>query len=407
MMSRSSFAVDRRGVETPASVTSIGLGLLNTEELGAIAMAAGDPFVTVVVPAYNEEAIIEQNVSEIVAYLDTIEHRYAWELVIVNDGSKDRTGELVDAIAAGDARVRALHHHTNFNLGQALRFAFNNARGRYIVVLDADLSYAPEHIGRMLDAAVESRAKIVIASPYADGGKTTAIPRFREFLSRGANRLLGMSAKGDLSTITGMVRCYDRRFIQSLSLKSNDIEINTEIIYKAQMMRARIIEIPAHLDWTEQMKMVAQRGSSLRMGRSIGAQAFSSFLFRPFMFFILPGLIVLMAALYTLAWVMYHVIEHYRDIEGSFDPRLSQALAEAFAESPHSFIIGGIALLIAVQLISLGIVAAQAKRYFEEGFYQGTMIYRQVRMPDLLSGADRRELDQVAEAVAQGPVGEA
>jgi glycosyltransferase involved in cell wall biosynthesis len=341
------------------------------------------PFVTVVIPACNEEAIITTTLERVTAYLHSVEDRYPWELIVVDDGSEDRTGELIDRFSVSDPRVRAFHHRVNFNLGQALRYAFSGARGDYIVTLDADLSYAPEHIGALLDAAVETRAKVVIASPYLKGGRTTAVPLLRRFLSRTSNALLSTAAKGDLSTVTGMVRCYDRPFIQALSLKACDADINPEIIYKAQLLRARIIEIPAHLDWTAQRAVGKRRRSNLRLMRSVASQAFSTFLFRPFMFFIVPGLLVGILAAYTLVWVGWNVAHRYADLSGSFDPRFSQAVADVFDRSPHSFIVGGIALLVAIQLVSLGVLSAQSKRYFEELFHLGSLTYRQLRLPEV------------------------
>jgi glycosyltransferase involved in cell wall biosynthesis len=329
---------------------------------------------TIVVPAYNEEAMIGSSIEAITSYLNTIEDRYDWELILVDDGSTDATGRIIDDYATGDPRIRALHHGVNFNLGQALRYAFNNAGGEYVVTLDSDLSYGPEHIGLLLDTIIDTNAKIVVASPYSKGGKVTAVPAARKFMSRWANRLLAWTAKGNLSTVTGMVRAYDTRFLRSLDLKAWDFEVNTEIIYKAQLLRARIVEIPAHLDWTGQRAVGSARVSSIRIRRSVVAQAFTSFLFRPFMFFILPGLIILGFAFYTLGWALFHTFDAW------FDPDIetfSAAVGVAFNESPHSFIVGGVALLVAIQLISLGIISMQNKRYFEELFHLGTSVYRE------------------------------
>jgi glycosyltransferase involved in cell wall biosynthesis len=280
----------------------------------------------------------------------------------------------LDEYAAAHEGVRVLHHHTNFNLGQALRYAFANARGDYTIVLDSDLSYGPAHIGLLADAIVESRAKVVIASPYIKGGKVTAVPWFREKLSRWANKLLSMSAKGNYSTLTGMVRAYDTVFLRKLNLKAWDFEINTEIIYKAQVLRALIIEVPAHLDWSDQLA-VPERGSSIRIMRGIIGQGFSSFLFRPFFYFIVPGLLVLVAATYSLGWAAFHTANELFNVPPGAESSFSAAVARAYAFSPHSFLVGGIALLVSIQLVSLGIISAQQKRYFEETFHLGTSIF--------------------------------
>lgn len=348
-------------------------------------MGTAKPTVSVVLPAFNEDALIERTLYRVKKYLATLEARLDWEIIAVNDGSSDRTGAIMDAFAAGDPRVMVLHHRVNTNLGKVLRDAFAAAQGDYVVTLDSDLSYGPEHIGRLVDTMIETEADIVIASPYTKGGQVTNVPRSRELLSRGANRLLTMSAKGRLTTVTGMARAYSRTFLQSLNLKSLDFEVNTEIIYKAQLLRARIVEIPAHLDWSEQRALGDSRKSSLRIARSVASQAFSSFLFKPFAFFIVPGVVVLALATYALGWSTYHTVDA---LTNGGARSVSDAMATAFMVSPHSFIVGGIGLLAAIQLITLGILSAQNKRYFEELFHLATSVYRVERELQAVLGPD-------------------
>jgi hypothetical protein len=92
------------------------------------------------------------------------------------------------------------------------------------------------------------------------------------------------------------------------------------------------------------------------------------------MFFILPGLIILAFALYTLGWAAYHTFDAWTNPTVE---TFSAAVAVAFNLSPHSFVVGGIGLLVAIQLISLGIISMQNKRYFEELFHLGTSVYRE------------------------------
>jgi glycosyltransferase involved in cell wall biosynthesis len=344
------------------------------------------PSVSVVIPAYNEAAILEKNLGILCDYMKGLENQYDWEMVIVNDGSTDETGDIADAFAKTRNNVTVLHHMFNFRLGQALRYAFNNCRGDIVVVMDSDLSYSPDHIGKMLAKMKESRAKIVIASPYAKGGKVSNVPWLRKIMSVWANRFIAFFARDRyldrLTTITGMVRAYDRVFLSRVNLKAMDMDINPEIIYKAMILRARIVEIPAHLDWgVEQVPKIGgkARKSGMRILRSILASLISGFIFRPFMFFFLPGLSLLVISLYPLAWVFIHSASFYGKLYGSglsFGHRLSGAIGEAFALSPHSFIVSGITIIIAIQLMSLGILALQNKRYFEEVFHLGSSVLR-------------------------------
>lgn len=337
------------------------------------------PLVSVVIPAYNEAQIIENNLIRVCEYMDSIRNEYDWELIVVNDGSTDKTGEIAAAFAKTRSNIRVLHHIVNFRLGQALRYAFNNCRGDYIVTLDLDMSYSPDHIIEMLKTIKNSKSKIVIASPYMDGGKVSGVPWFRKVMSIWANRFLSFTARGKLNTITGMVRAYDTRFLKGLDLKATDVDINHEIIYKAQLMGARIMEIPAHLDWSSQRSPGKNRKSNIRVLRSIFSCFISGFMFRPIAFFIGPGLILMLLSSYTLIWVFIHVVTQYQKLPSSlvgFDSRLSAAVGGAFQQSPHSFFVGSISLMLAIQLISLGILALQNKRYFEDLFHISTTLHR-------------------------------
>jgi glycosyltransferase involved in cell wall biosynthesis len=345
------------------------------------------PFVSVIVPAYNEADVVVETLTELSAYLTSLEELYRWEIIVVNDGSTDDTGALADEFARSHPNVRILHHRVNFLLGQALRYAFNSTQADYVAVMDCDLSYDAEHLGRMLYAIQDSKARIVIASPYAKGGRTTNIPFGRRVMSRSANWLLSRAAGGDLSTVTGMVRVYDGRFLRSLDLRAMDTEINTEIIYKARILHARIIEIPAHLDWSFHGTGGVRRATNFRVSRGTVSSLFSSFLFRPFLFFMLPGLILLAVAAYSFGWCTWHVFQAWGQRSSFGNSGLTGAIQNAYARAPHAFLFTGVTLVLAIQLISLGVIAAQGKRYFEELFHLGTSIYRRVR-PDETTMAD-------------------
>ena len=109
------------------------------------------PFISIILPCYNEEAILEMNVVQIIKYLDSKNEKYKWEIIIINDGSRDKTGEIADNFENQNPNIRVIHHPTNLNLGNALKTGFKNAKGGIIVIMDVDLSYSVDHIEKMVD----------------------------------------------------------------------------------------------------------------------------------------------------------------------------------------------------------------------------------------------------------------
>lgn len=333
--------------------------------------------VSLVVPAYNEASLIDGNLRKLCAYMATLEAAYDWEIVVINDGSTDGTPEIIESFARTTERVRVFHHITNFGLGQAFKFAFRQCRGQYVITLDADLSYDVDHIRRLLERITETRAKVVVASPYMDGGKISNVPWLRRTLSIWANRFLAATSQTNLSTLTSMVRAYDGRFLRSLDLRGRGMEVMPEIIYKAGLLGARIEEIPAHLDWSL-FEEAPRRPTSTRLWRHTLRVILSGFLFRPVVFFILPGALILLFAIYANSWMIAHFLEQYSTLTqyGNFFERASAALSAAYAASPHTFIVAVSALVLALQLLGLGILSLQSKNYFEEMFHLGSTIYR-------------------------------
>ncbi|MCB1242991.1 MAG: glycosyltransferase family 2 protein [Verrucomicrobiales bacterium] len=342
------------------------------------------PRVTVIVPCYNEEDNLEKNTARLLEYLETITARYDWEVLFINDGSKDNTGPVLDRIATRDTRLRVVHHLRNRGLAEGLRTGFANARGDYAVTVDADLSYAPEHIGAMLDKILETRAEIVLASPYMKGGRTSNVPWSREMLSRWANRFLSRISPQHFSTFTGMVRAYDMHFLRSLDLKAGGMDIMPEIIYKTLLLRGRVEEIPAHLDWSELIDPEKPRRISFGLSWHTFAILFSGFLFRPFLFFLVPGALLMLLSLTLSAFVLVHVGVHYQELApgGGNWKHFKDALDSSWHDHGYAFAGTATLLILSVQLLSLGVLSMQSKRYFEEIFHLGTSVYRRSQRDD-------------------------
>ncbi len=114
------------------------------------AMAADMPDVSVVVPLYNEAATVLELVERTTACLQARGERF--EIVVVDDGSTDRTAALLSAVAATNSAMRVLTLSRNFGQSAALCCGIFAARGRVVVTMDGDLQNPPEEIPRLLDA---------------------------------------------------------------------------------------------------------------------------------------------------------------------------------------------------------------------------------------------------------------
>ena len=104
------------------------------------------PTLTLAIPALNESAIILGNVAELERWMAENLPEVEFEILVIDDGSTDGMGEMLDRAAADDPRLRVVHHPRNLGRGRAIRTAMEYSDGAWLIALDADLSYSPEHI---------------------------------------------------------------------------------------------------------------------------------------------------------------------------------------------------------------------------------------------------------------------
>lgn len=247
--------------------------------------------VSAVVPAYNEEENVGKLVSEVASVLGQYED---WELIIVDDGSTDRTLTLVQQEATKNPKVRVVSYQPNQGRGKALRKGFSQATGDIIVTLDADLSYGPQQISDLVrELESDNSLDIVIGSPFAPGGSVKGLPFYnhRVLLSNYGNKILARAMSVNLTAITGIFRAYRKGVIDSLDLESDGKEIHLEIISKALALGCRAKEIAA-------TSVARKRGKSKF---DLRATAVSHLLFslfeKPMLLFGFAGLLLLVSGL--------------------------------------------------------------------------------------------------------------
>jgi dolichol-phosphate mannosyltransferase len=205
----------------------------------------------VVVPTYNEKENIRRLITTV------LEQDARLEMLIVDDGSPDGTGDIVDEIAAREPRVHALHRERKMGLGTAYRAGFKWALERdyaYIFEMDADFSHDPNHLPQFLAAILET--DLVLGSRYR-GGKVTVVnwPMSRLLLSYGANIYARIVTGLRLDDSTGGFKCFRRKVLEAIDLddvRSNGYAFQIEMSFRASRKGFRIMEIPiVFVDRTE------------------------------------------------------------------------------------------------------------------------------------------------------------
>jgi glycosyltransferase involved in cell wall biosynthesis len=193
---------------------------------------------SILMPVYNEEATVERAIERVLAAdLGTD----SYELVIVDDGSTDRTRDLLNGREWPD-EVRITYAPENRGKGQAIRTALAEAKGSYSVILDADLEYDPNDLRDLL-APVRDRV-----ADAAFGTRAFRAHSAYSFWYVMGNRALSMATNVIFNTwITDVYTCFKlmpTELMRSLSLREDGFTIEAEITGRLLRTGARIYEVP-------------------------------------------------------------------------------------------------------------------------------------------------------------------
>ncbi len=202
--------------------------------------------VSVVVPCYNEQPSIPNLAARMRDLLAQIPHRYALELVFVDDGSSDATCQMLHEVFGSWPDVQIVQHRGNRGLIAALLTGFQVAKGKWIACLDADCTYDPTVLVSLL-AKMEDGFQVVSASPYHRHGKVENVAAWRIAISRVASGMYRWLFKSNLSCYTCCVRVYDANMVRNCKVDSTGFVGVTELLWRLDRKDARIAEVPAIL----------------------------------------------------------------------------------------------------------------------------------------------------------------
>lgn len=199
------------------------------------------PFLSIVIPAYNEEIRLPQTLERLTHFLSA--QGYDFEILIVENGSTDRTFEVAQSYAQKDRRIRVLHED-QAGKGRAVRRGMLEARGAYRFLCDADLSMPEEEIPRFLPP--QQDCAIAIASREAPGAIRYDEPFYRHLSGRIFNLLIRFLLLPNIQDTQCGFKCFRAEVAEDLFRRQTLMgwSFDVEILYIAQQRGYQICEIP-------------------------------------------------------------------------------------------------------------------------------------------------------------------
>lgn len=295
---------------------------------------------SVIAPIYNEEESIPHLVAQIHAALEQTGLRF--ELILVDDGSKDRSFSVMKEIAASDSALSLVGLRRNFGQTAALQAGLDAARGKYIVLMDADLQNDPADIPAML-ATLESGYDLVA------GWRAERKDAFlnRRLPSMIANRIISMTTKVPLHDYGCTLKAMTRDVAKELRLYG---EMHRFIPAVANWIGVRVVEMKVNHRARQFGSTKYGIGRTLRVILDLITVRFmQSYLVRPMQVFGLAGILSALAGFFICTWLAVLKIAYNEDIG-----------------SRPLLMLGILLIVVGVQLVSLGLVADVLSRTYHE-----------------------------------------
>ena len=197
-----------------------------------------EPFISVVIPAFNEE----QNIGFVLTNVHKTlkETSLPYEIIVVNDGSTDRTAEIVK-----EHNAFLVNHGRNSGKGNALKTGFVMAKGKIVVMMDADGSHRPEDIPLLIDPLLNgSEVDVVIGSRFNDETGRNSTTKLHLIGNKIINAMIFFLTGKYVSDSQTGFRAFRREILKRLALWSTKFEIESELTVKMLKDGVRVREVP-------------------------------------------------------------------------------------------------------------------------------------------------------------------
>lgn len=196
--------------------------------------------ISIIVPVYNEVEVLPLFIKN---FFENIALNEKYELIFVNDGSKDRTKYLIKESMKKHKEIKLVSYDVNKGLGHALRMGFNSSRGRIMVTMDSDLAHPPYFIPKLVEK-VDEGYDVVIGSRYMPTAGIKGVPFHKDFLSKLTNRVTNFIIHSNIRDLTSGFRAFNSVLLKKINTKEIGFGVELEILIKLMKKKAKIAEIP-------------------------------------------------------------------------------------------------------------------------------------------------------------------
>lgn len=193
--------------------------------------------ISAVMPAFNEDANLEQSVGRTADALTA--HARSFEIIVVDDGSRDNTPAVLERLRAVHPNLRVVRHPVNRGYGAAVRSGFDAARLPWVFLMDADNQFDPAEIGLLLARAADAD----VVAGYRRHRRDPLTRRLNAWAFFTLVRLLFGRLIRDVNCAFKLIR---RDLLAGMVLHSEGALINTEVLVLARQLHARVVEVPVH-----------------------------------------------------------------------------------------------------------------------------------------------------------------
>jgi len=196
--------------------------------------------ISIVIPVYNEEKFVTTTIQKV---LDSNTDLLEKEIVVVDDGSEDKTVSTIEEMFAQNPRVRVFKQGVNKGKGAALRRGFAEASGEIILIQDADLEYDPSDYPILLKPILEGKADVVYGSRFL-GGTHRVLYYWHYLGNQFLTNLSNMFTNLNLSDMETGYKVFKAEVIKDLPLRSNRFGFEPEVTAKVARRNWRMFEAP-------------------------------------------------------------------------------------------------------------------------------------------------------------------